>query len=699
MKQVYYSDVSATPPSLPATAQEGYPQDGTVSGNAQATVPGAYWFHMVSSEIENAIRAGGKTPDAAKLNQLAEVIGEMHAATYAVSYEPQTLTNAQKTQARTNIHAMSEDATVVRYETQNLTAAQQTVARNNIGARAADAIEPRDFLPRLSAPAALYGAIWRSANEQNWGMTDGIDDAMLDPQDPDVLYVATSGTGRQGTMWKCTWDGSKFVAQTQSAAETFSHQGNAIYHPEGAEKVYFFGGRSEDRQLVLRSWSGVDGAAPVVERVWTVLTSDMATSNSVTRAGLSEVVYTGLSPAVSPDQKKLLVRMVRQADAVVVFRVFDIETLLESGGDVSRAYEATVDEPNFDNWGMNKNYDISRQSVAFDGQIIYCLDSHTGNSGHYVKAFDLLGHVACERPATWEGKEQADLGNCEGESLRFCRDRLGRLTLMMAVNEFGNDVRYSYLYDITGNGIGYKVPWAQQWSSRLHIAEDGTVTIRRAYSDLPTQGLKFSGWGLNYGGIGIYGGYLSYESTKDFRISAGVGENYQTAVRLLANSAYKAFACDGTGESGAISLGRADRLWSQVYAAAGSINTSDERLKANIRDPEEALMRAWGKVNFRVFQFKDAVEHKGAGARLHVGVIAQQVRDAFASEGLDADRYGLFCHDSWEAVPEHLDPVSKEIVPATEGGDRYGIRYEEALALECAYQRWRLEKLEAKING
>ena len=77
MKQVYYSDVSQTPPTLPSTAVEGYPQDGTVSGNAQATVPGAYFFYMIASEIENVIRAGGLTPDASDLTQLQQVINNL----------------------------------------------------------------------------------------------------------------------------------------------------------------------------------------------------------------------------------------------------------------------------------------------------------------------------------------------------------------------------------------------------------------------------------------------------------------------------------------------------------------------------------------------------------------------------------------------------------------------------------------------
>lgn len=172
-----------------------------------------------------------------------------------------------------------------------------------------------------------------------------------------------------------------------------------------------------------------------------------------------------------------------------------------------------------------------------------------------------------------------------------------------------------------------------------------------------------------------------------------------------------------------MSLGLADARFTTVYAASPNINTSDEREKTGIAEPDEALMRAWGKVRFCVFQFRDAVKSKGADARLHVGVVAQRVRDAFASEGLDASRYGLFCYDEWEDQYEYVSTVDKEAVlddfgeevePAvthTErrlvraAGNRYGIRYAEALALECAYQRWlgnqrdaRIATLEARLN-
>lgn len=164
-------------------------------------------------------------------------------------------------------------------------------------------------------------------------------------------------------------------------------------------------------------------------------------------------------------------------------------------------------------------------------------------------------------------------------------------------------------------------------------------------------------------------------------------------------------------------IGSASLRFSQVYAATDTINTSDAREKTSVTDPDKALMRAWGKVNFKSFQFKDAVEKKDEDARIHFGVIAQQVQEAFESEGLDASRYALFCYDKWDDEYEDvevvdteavLDEQGNEITPAvihiekkliTPAGDRYGIRYSEALALECAYQRWRLDKLEAQLNN
>lgn len=140
----------------------------------------------------------------------------------------------------------------------------------------------------------------------------------------------------------------------------------------------------------------------------------------------------------------------------------------------------------------------------------------------------------------------------------------------------------------------------------------------------------------------------------------------------------------------AMTLGAGPLRWSTIYAGTGAINTSDAREKQERRAIDAAALRAWAKVNYCQFKFNDAVTLKGAGARWHFGVIAQEVRAAFESEGLDAFAYGVLCYDEWPAQAEVRDADGKLLQPAIAAGNRYGIRYEEALALECAYLRSRI---------
>lgn len=141
----------------------------------------------------------------------------------------------------------------------------------------------------------------------------------------------------------------------------------------------------------------------------------------------------------------------------------------------------------------------------------------------------------------------------------------------------------------------------------------------------------------------------------------------------------------------AMKLGNSSNRWTTVYATTGTINTSDERLKQQIKPIDDACLRAWEKVKYVQYKWNDAVETKGDGARWHFGLIAQRVKEAFESEGLDAFEYGLLCYDSWEAQTEEIDDNGVVVKRAHDAGNRYGVRYEEALALECAYLRSKLK--------
>ena len=148
-------------------------------------------------------------------------------------------------------------------------------------------------------------------------------------------------------------------------------------------------------------------------------------------------------------------------------------------------------------------------------------------------------------------------------------------------------------------------------------------------------------------------------------------------------------------------LGEASYRWGTVYAGTGAINTSDERAKQDIRDIPDAVLDAWATVNYAEFRFTDAVKLKGSDARLHVGLIAQQVKEAFEMIGIDPFAYGLLCYDEWgdqfeDVLDEDGNPTGEQrLVQAA--GNRYGIRYEEALALEAALMRRTTKRLEARL--
>jgi hypothetical protein len=175
-------------------------------------------------------------------------------------------------------------------------------------------------------------------------------------------------------------------------------------------------------------------------------------------------------------------------------------------------------------------------------------------------------------------------------------------------------------------------------------------------------------------------------------------------------------SCDtaGNADDNLRDIGHASYRWRTIFAGTGSINTSDRTEKQDIDVMSEAETRVAVacKGLMRKFRFIDAVEAKGDDARIHFGIIAQDLQDAFAAEGLDASRYAMFCSDTWweadrvvpavEAVDATLDDEGNQITEAVvavaehtvtdkfmtlekapEGATertRLGVRYSELLA-------------------
>jgi hypothetical protein len=152
------------------------------------------------------------------------------------------------------------------------------------------------------------------------------------------------------------------------------------------------------------------------------------------------------------------------------------------------------------------------------------------------------------------------------------------------------------------------------------------------------------------------------------------------------------------GADNSTTLGLVSNRWSVVYAATGSINTSDEREKDEISAIPNTWLDAWADVEWSRFRFKGR-------SRWHIGLVAQRVHAAFAAHGLDAFEIGLCCFDQWDErrVPEvtvnddgEAVSTGKELIEQ-EAGDRWGLRYDECFAIEAAWQRRELTRLHALL--
>ena len=136
-----------------------------------------------------------------------------------------------------------------------------------------------------------------------------------------------------------------------------------------------------------------------------------------------------------------------------------------------------------------------------------------------------------------------------------------------------------------------------------------------------------------------------------------------------------------------VDLGNGTYRWDTVYATNGTIDTSDANQKQQIQDLSAAEKAVALEIKTKVkrFKFNTAVAEKGDDARIHVGVIAQDVKAAFEAHGLDPDQYALFCRDTWYEVDGKKFDAStgKDYTNESVGAvavTQLGIRYSELLA-------------------
>ena len=151
------------------------------------------------------------------------------------------------------------------------------------------------------------------------------------------------------------------------------------------------------------------------------------------------------------------------------------------------------------------------------------------------------------------------------------------------------------------------------------------------------------------------------------------------------SSAYNSILpCTNTGATtnNTIGLGNPSVKWTALYATNGTIQTSDRTEKQDIEELNDVETRVAvaAKGLLRKYRFIDAINKKGDNARIHFGIIAQDLQAAFEAEGLDAGRYAMFCSDTWYEYEGEPYPTQEEAPEGATEVTKLGVRYSELLA-------------------
>jgi hypothetical protein len=159
--------------------------------------------------------------------------------------------------------------------------------------------------------------------------------------------------------------------------------------------------------------------------------------------------------------------------------------------------------------------------------------------------------------------------------------------------------------------------------------------------------------------------------------------------------------CDASGanKDNVLDLGHSNSRWNDAFVTNGVTTGSDMTEKQQIAVLSDAEMTAAKAISqlFKTYKWNSAVEAKGDDARIHTGVMAQEVAQALTDAGLDAGRYAFYMSDTWwEADGETYYNADDAPEGATEY-NRKGIRYPELLSFVGAATEQRLANIETRL--
>lgn len=364
-----------------------------------------------------------------------------------------------------------------------------------------------------------------------------------------------------------------------------------------------------------------------------------------------------------------------------------------------------------------------KQGMCCDGTYVYIIaGSSRKTAGKHIHVYTLDGKYVCQHNNI---DAQSVLSNAFNEPQGLTTLALGSdmQSFSLVTNVVGNNsalVGYksstviaianipNILRKGVNNGVGIQIP-----QCRWHIAntafptsivsppggmlgcfQNGGSTSFLGILGLSTLGFTHE---LMMGHAELpRSGRMSYTSDTDgnYQISFWANNVKMFAGNISPTGDFSLLRSGPTGN-----IGTANTPWGTAYLQVAPVIVSDRDAKEQETELSDAehLVASKCKTLIRKYKLKSSVVEKGDAARWHVGIIAQDVADAFREQGLDPFDYGIVCYDEW---PEQLEIAEVDEVLSEDGstvivpgvpyrpyqaaGSRYQIRYDELVCFIIA---------------
>ncbi|WP_142243027.1 tail fiber domain-containing protein, partial [Klebsiella pneumoniae] len=280
-----------------------------------------------------------------------------------------------------------------------------------------------------------------------------------------------------------------------------------------------------------------------------------------------------------------------------------------------------------------------------------------------------------------------------------------------------------YVLDTVVGAVGDTLNINQRTLTARTYRRDYTADALTANGSFTLRGTTMR-FGYNAGATGTrtVEFYVGGATTKSADINA-----YGTSLGL--NASALVFGGNiGFSATNTWDIGSAGNTVKNIYSQNAVTVVSDRDHKPVVEAIPDKILDIWGTIPAVRYKYDWAIAEKGEdGARWHVGYIAQDIVEAFAAAGEDATEWALVVHNEWDAQPEQVESwddeyetipaqydeqgvkvseetqvlvrqagsrVIKEAIPA---GSEWRLVMDECSVMENAYQRRRLERIEAAL--